>query len=110
MRRKAGNVYAALRHTHLLGRHLVLEWAEEQDLDALRKKAGLGREGYVWEEAETGPKEERGGRSWRAGVVTVFRALLVYCLLTGVRPSTSTSWKPTSLSWPLVLYDRCQML
>jgi len=33
-----------LRHTHLLGRHLVLEWAEEaeQDLDALRKKAGVG--------------------------------------------------------------------
>jgi hypothetical protein len=26
---KAGNVYAALQHTHLLGRHLVLEWAEE---------------------------------------------------------------------------------
>jgi multiple RNA-binding domain-containing protein 1 len=28
----------------LLGRHLVLEWAEEaeQDLDVLRKKAGVG--------------------------------------------------------------------
>ncbi|KAF8055239.1 hypothetical protein FPV67DRAFT_1612778 [Lyophyllum atratum] len=43
-RAEAENAYAALRHTHLLGRHLVLEWAEEaeQDLDALRKKAGVG--------------------------------------------------------------------
>ena len=41
---EAENAYAALRHTHLLGRHLVLEWAEEaeQDLDLLRKKAGVG--------------------------------------------------------------------
>ena len=41
---EAENAYAALRHTHLLGRHLVLEWAEEaeQDLDVLRKKAGVG--------------------------------------------------------------------
>ncbi|KAF9064872.1 hypothetical protein BDP27DRAFT_1425381 [Rhodocollybia butyracea] len=43
-RHEAENAYAALRHTHLLGRHLVLEWAEEaeQDLDMLRKKAGVG--------------------------------------------------------------------
>ncbi|KAJ7688673.1 hypothetical protein B0H17DRAFT_1160253 [Mycena rosella] len=43
-RHEAENAYAALRHTHLLGRHLVLEWAEEaeQDLDALRKKAAVG--------------------------------------------------------------------
>ncbi|KAF9235008.1 hypothetical protein BU15DRAFT_89749 [Melanogaster broomeanus] len=43
-RHEAENAYAALRHTHLLGRHLVLEWAEEaeQDLDALRQKAGVG--------------------------------------------------------------------
>lgn len=43
-RAEAENAYAALRHTHLLGRHLVLEWAEEgeQDIDALRKKAGVG--------------------------------------------------------------------
>ncbi|KAH7925005.1 RNA-binding domain-containing protein [Leucogyrophana mollusca] len=43
-RHEAENAYAALRHTHLLGRHLVLEWAEEaeQDLDVLRKKAGVG--------------------------------------------------------------------
>ncbi|TRM63205.1 hypothetical protein BD626DRAFT_402977 [Schizophyllum amplum] len=43
-RQEAENAMAALRHTHLLGRHLVLEWAEEgeQDIDALRKKAGVG--------------------------------------------------------------------
>ena len=43
-RHEAESAYAALRHTHLLGRHLVLEWAEEaeQDLDALRQKAGVG--------------------------------------------------------------------
>ncbi|KAJ3829404.1 hypothetical protein F5880DRAFT_1708842 [Lentinula raphanica] len=43
-RHEAENAYAALRHTHLLGRHLVLEWAEEaeQDLDMLRLKAGVG--------------------------------------------------------------------
>ncbi|GLB44335.1 putative RNA recognition motif containing protein [Lyophyllum shimeji] len=44
-RAEAENAYAALRHTHLLGRHLVLEWAQEdaeQDVDALRRKAGAG--------------------------------------------------------------------
>lgn len=43
-RREAENAYAALKHTHLLGRHLVLEWAEEAetDIDELRKKAGVG--------------------------------------------------------------------
>jgi multiple RNA-binding domain-containing protein 1 len=43
-RQEAENAFAALRHTHLLGRHLVLEWAEEaeQDLDVLRQKAGVG--------------------------------------------------------------------
>ncbi|KAF9447641.1 RNA-binding domain-containing protein [Macrolepiota fuliginosa MF-IS2] len=43
-RHEAENAYNALRHTHLLGRHLVLEWAEEaeQDLDVLRQKAGVG--------------------------------------------------------------------
>ncbi|KAF5322105.1 hypothetical protein D9619_001971 [Psilocybe cf. subviscida] len=46
-RHEAENAYAALRHTHLLGRHLVLEWAEEeeQDIEALRKKAGVGYAG-----------------------------------------------------------------
>lgn len=43
-RHEAENAYAALRHTHLLGRHLVLEWAEEaeQDIEVLRRKAGVG--------------------------------------------------------------------
>ncbi|EKM52462.1 uncharacterized protein PHACADRAFT_126290 [Phanerochaete carnosa HHB-10118-sp] len=44
-RHEAENAYAALRHTHLLGRHLVLEWAEEDssvDIEELRKKAGVG--------------------------------------------------------------------
>ncbi|ESK91484.1 pre-rrna processing protein [Moniliophthora roreri MCA 2997] len=43
-RHEAENAYDTLKHTHLLGRHLVLEWAEEaeQDIDALRKKTGVG--------------------------------------------------------------------
>jgi len=43
-RHEAENAYAALRHTHLLGRHLVLEWAEtgSQDVELLRQKAGVG--------------------------------------------------------------------
>ncbi|KAG1767362.1 hypothetical protein EV702DRAFT_1203736 [Suillus placidus] len=43
-RHEAENAYAALRHTHLLGRHLILQWAEEaeQDIEVLRKKAGVG--------------------------------------------------------------------
>ncbi|KAF8907613.1 hypothetical protein CPB84DRAFT_1674795 [Gymnopilus junonius] len=43
-RYEAENAYNTLRHTHLLGRHLVLEWAEEaeQDIEVLRKKAGVG--------------------------------------------------------------------
>ncbi|KAL0565042.1 Multiple RNA-binding domain-containing protein 1 [Marasmius crinis-equi] len=43
-RHEAENAYATLRHTHLLGRHLVLEWAEEgeQDVEALRRKTGVG--------------------------------------------------------------------
>ncbi|KAI6024397.1 hypothetical protein EDC04DRAFT_2724589 [Pisolithus marmoratus] len=43
-RREAENAFTALKHTHLLGRHLVLEWADEaeQDVEALRKKAGVG--------------------------------------------------------------------
>ncbi|KAI0060073.1 hypothetical protein BV25DRAFT_1807867 [Artomyces pyxidatus] len=43
-RHEAENAFNALRHTHFLGRHLVLEWAEEGDvdIDELRKKAGVG--------------------------------------------------------------------
>lgn len=40
--------FSALEHTHLLGRHLVLQWAEEgeNELEELRKKtlAGFGKE------------------------------------------------------------------
>ncbi|KAI0689011.1 hypothetical protein BC835DRAFT_1283850 [Cytidiella melzeri] len=42
---EADNAYAALKHTHLLGRHLVLEWVEDDsniDVEELRKKAGVG--------------------------------------------------------------------
>lgn len=41
---EAARAYASLRHTHLLGRHLVLEWAEDgaADIEELRKKAGVG--------------------------------------------------------------------
>lgn len=46
-RQEAENAYEMLKHTHLLGRHLVLEWAKEDediegDLEALRKKVGVG--------------------------------------------------------------------
>ena len=40
-RREAESAMAALRHTHLLGRHLVLEWTGDEDdsgVDALRDK------------------------------------------------------------------------
>jgi multiple RNA-binding domain-containing protein 1 len=42
---EAENAYTALKHTHLLGRHLVLEWVEDNttvDSDELHKKAGVG--------------------------------------------------------------------
>ncbi|KEP53003.1 multiple RNA-binding domain protein [Rhizoctonia solani 123E] len=45
-RREAENAFTALQHTHLLGRHLVLQWAEDgaADIEQLRKatKAGWG--------------------------------------------------------------------
>ncbi|KAH9916393.1 uncharacterized protein BXZ73DRAFT_92497 [Epithele typhae] len=42
-RHEAERAYATLRHTHFLGRHLVLEWAEEgeADVEKLREKAGV---------------------------------------------------------------------
>ncbi|KAF8315877.1 hypothetical protein DL93DRAFT_2096530 [Clavulina sp. PMI_390] len=55
--KEADNAMAALRHTHLLGRHVVVEWAEDNgaggDLDVLREriKTGYGD-----------GKEERPGR------------------------------------------------
>ena len=41
---EAENAFNLLQHTHLLGRHLVLQWAEENehDVDELRRKAGVG--------------------------------------------------------------------
>lgn len=41
--REAQAAFSALEHTHLLGRHLVLQWAEEGDdnIEDLRAKAGL---------------------------------------------------------------------
>ena len=41
---EAENAFNSLQHTHLLGRHLVLQWAEEveQDVDVLRMKVGVG--------------------------------------------------------------------
>lgn len=46
---EAENAFNSLQHTHLLGRHLVLQWAEENehDLDSLRRKAGVGYGGGV---------------------------------------------------------------
>ncbi|KAF9486991.1 hypothetical protein BDN71DRAFT_1458960 [Pleurotus eryngii] len=42
-RHEAENAYNALKHTRLLGRHLVLQWAEEgEDLEMMRQKAGAG--------------------------------------------------------------------
>lgn len=46
---------AALKHTHLLGRHLVLEWAEEDlNLDKLREDAA---------EVKKANEENRGAES-----------------------------------------------
>ncbi|KAF9647916.1 hypothetical protein BDM02DRAFT_3097287 [Thelephora ganbajun] len=41
---EAESAFNSLQYTHLLGRHLVLQWAEEneQDVDSLRRKAGVG--------------------------------------------------------------------
>jgi multiple RNA-binding domain-containing protein 1 len=43
-RQDAERVYNTLKHTHLLGRHLVLEWAEDesQDIEKIREKVGIG--------------------------------------------------------------------
>nr|CRX79187.1 hypothetical protein ls5931a1_00023 [Leucosporidium scottii] len=42
-RRDAEAAFGALEHTHLLGRHLVLQWAEEgeADVDGLRARTGF---------------------------------------------------------------------
>ncbi|KDN51926.1 hypothetical protein RSAG8_00477, partial [Rhizoctonia solani AG-8 WAC10335] len=43
-RREAENAFTALHHTHLLGRHLVLQWAEDgaADIEQLRKATKTG--------------------------------------------------------------------
>jgi multiple RNA-binding domain-containing protein 1 len=41
----ARNAMESLKHTHLLGRHLVLEWAEEDENGALEKMRGRVMEG-----------------------------------------------------------------
>jgi multiple RNA-binding domain-containing protein 1 len=42
----ARNAMESLKHTHLLGRHLVLEWAEEEEaVSGLEKMRGRVREG-----------------------------------------------------------------
>ncbi|KAF9505781.1 hypothetical protein BS47DRAFT_1378243 [Hydnum rufescens UP504] len=45
-RHEAENAYNALKHTHLLGRHIILEWAEDNgaggDLDILRERMRVG--------------------------------------------------------------------
>ena len=43
-RRDAEIAYESLRHTHLLGRHLVLQWADDTtDIDSLREKTASSR-------------------------------------------------------------------
>lgn len=48
-RRDAEAAFDALEHTHLLGRHLVLQWAEEDqaDVEDLRARTGFfeGKDG-----------------------------------------------------------------
>ncbi|KAJ1310022.1 hypothetical protein OPQ81_006777 [Rhizoctonia solani] len=43
-RREAENAFTALQHTHLLGRHLVLQWAEDgaADIEQLREATKTG--------------------------------------------------------------------
>ncbi|CAE6423309.1 unnamed protein product [Rhizoctonia solani] len=43
-RREAENAFTALQHTHLLGRHLVLQWAEDgaTDIEQLRQTTKTG--------------------------------------------------------------------
>jgi multiple RNA-binding domain-containing protein 1 len=63
----------ALKHTHLLGRHLVIQWAQQGDgvdVDALREKVGRdvrGMEGF--DKAEAGGKVvgNKGKRKFELG-------------------------------------------
>ncbi|KAG8974357.1 Multiple RNA-binding domain-containing protein 1 [Tulasnella sp. 425] len=58
-RREAENAMETLMHTHLLGRHLVLEWAKENevmDVDELREKI---RQSYVEEGKVLGGRKRK---------------------------------------------------
>lgn len=58
-RHEAENAMSTLKHTHLLGRHLVLDWAAEGevvDIDALRVKV---RKGYVDDGKEIGGRKKK---------------------------------------------------
>lgn len=41
-RREAEAAFAALEHTHLLGRHLVLQWTDGDDSSAVASSTGQG--------------------------------------------------------------------
>jgi multiple RNA-binding domain-containing protein 1 len=54
----------ALKHTHLLGRHLVMEWAKEGegvDVDQLREKVGVQLRGLEGERVGKKRKVQIGG-------------------------------------------------
>lgn len=61
---EAGNAFAALASTHLYGRHLVLEWAEDKDnIEALREKAQKDAwKGAVGRLSSDGPGPGAGGK------------------------------------------------
>jgi len=49
----------ALKHTHLLGRHLIVEWAKGDggvDIQGLREKVGRD-----WKGGDAGTKKGKGG-------------------------------------------------
>jgi multiple RNA-binding domain-containing protein 1 len=57
----------ALKHTHLLGRHLVIQWAaqgDDVDVDALREKVGRDVRGM---EAFDKAKGGKGKRKFELG-------------------------------------------
>ncbi|KAL0078096.1 hypothetical protein F4703DRAFT_1778440 [Phycomyces blakesleeanus] len=56
-KQEAKNVYDNMGSIHLYGRHLVLEWAQEEDgIDALREKTGKS---YAKEESHNGRNAKR---------------------------------------------------
>ena len=57
-RREAENAMAALKHTHLLGRHLVLEWSGDEGaaVDELRDKTRRSFVSAAERDAATGQR------------------------------------------------------